>query len=80
MNMKIRAKILIPTLLFVVLALPAILIPTIPNNQAAPSSDATYDTVPLDPLQWETNSEPSRTGQQVDPDELNQYLECFLGE
>ena len=80
MDMKIRAKILIPTLLLLALALPAILIPTIPKNQATPPLDATYDTVPFDPLQWDTNSKPSLTDWQLDSDDIDQCLECFLGE
>jgi hypothetical protein len=80
MNIRIRAKVLIPTLLFVALALPAMLIPIILNTQATASVDATHETAPFDPMEWETDSKTSPTVHQVNPDEIDKYLDSFLGE
>ena len=80
MNTKIRAKVLIPTLLFLAVALPAMLIPTIQDNQVTPSSDAIHDTTQADPVLWETDSNTSNTVHQLNPGEVNRYLDHFLGE
>ncbi len=80
MATKVRAKVLISVLLFVVIAIPAILIPTISSHQADASPRTTYDNVPIDPLQWETKTKLPYNDWQLEPGELEQYLEQFLGE
>ena len=80
MGTKVRAKILIPVLLFLAVTMPAILIPTIPRSQAEPAAHTTNDTISVDPMQWETGSKLSDTDWQLGPHEVQRYLESFLGE
>ena len=80
METKVRAKVLIPVLLFLAVTIPAILIPTIPRNQVEPASHTTYDTTQVDPLQWKTESELSDTNWQLGPREVERYMESLLGE
>ena len=80
MGTKVRAKVIIPVLLFLAVTMPAILIPTIPRSQAEPASHTANDTVPVDPMQWETGSKLSDADWQLGPREVQRYLESSLGE
>lgn len=77
--MKIRAKVLIPTLVFVAIAIPGILVPTTFANQADPVLNPQYNIEAADPLRWETKSDVVDPEWQLTPQELDQCLDRFIG-
>ena len=79
MDMRVRAKVLIPVALFVAVAIPALVIPTAAGHDAgpAPSQAGASQT---DPLQWGANETTRDFDGQVTPEEVGQCLECYLGE
>ncbi|MCJ7522533.1 MAG: hypothetical protein MUP21_10005 [Dehalococcoidia bacterium] len=79
MGTQIRARVLIPTLLFVVISIPAILVPMVTAHQAEPLLSPEYNTDAVDPMRWETKSAPLDSEWQLDPGEVGECLECYLG-
>ena len=80
MNMHIRARVLIPTLLFMAIAIPAILVPTITAQQAEQSANTQHNTDAADPMQWGIDHNPYDSEWQLSPEEVKECLECYLGE
>jgi len=79
MDMRIRARVLIPAVLFLAVALPAVVIPTATGHDAGPASSQ-IGANQTDPLKYETNWTPGDFDGQVTSDDVNQCLECYLGE
>ena len=80
MGSQIRARVLIPTLLFVVIAILAILVPTTVAHQAEPVQNPQYNADTADPMQWGTKSSLPDSDWQLDPGTVNEYLENYLGD
>ena len=79
MGAQIRARVLIPTLLFVLVAIPAILVPTVNSHDVEPAVNPGYETDTVDPVGWESKSNLLDPEWQLDPEAVGECLECYLG-
>ena len=80
MDVRVRARVLIPTLLFMLVALPALLVPTVAGHEAGPSPAPQGDAGEADPLKRETDWTPRNFEWRVTSSEINEYLESYIGD
>jgi hypothetical protein len=78
--MQIRAKVLIPTLLFVALAIPAILVPITLAHQSDTVSQPNETTTPYGPLQLHTEGTMPYEPPLAPDYEVQQSLERHIGD
>ena len=77
--MKIRARVLIPTLAFLAIAIPGIIVPTTSANQVDTAVNPQPNPEAVDPLRWETKPYMVDPEWQLTPEEVDQCLECLIG-
>ncbi len=80
MGVRVRARVLIPTLLFMLVALPALLVPTVAGHEAGPSLPPQGDAGEPDPLKREADWTSRSFEWRVTSDEVNEYLESYIGD
>jgi hypothetical protein len=79
MDTRIRAKVIIPTLLFLALVLPALLIPIATGHDSDPAPPPVDETAGANPLDWETDGASRNFYWRVTPDEVSERLDQYLG-
>ncbi len=79
MDTRVRAKVIIPTLLFLAVTLPALLIPIVTGHEADPAPTPVDETVGVNPLDWETDGAPRNFDWRVTSDEVAERLDQYLG-
>ncbi len=79
MDTKIRAKVIIPTLLFLALTLPALLIPIVTGHEADPAPPPVDETAGAHPLDWGTDGATNDFEWRVPQDEVAARLDQYLG-
>jgi len=78
-NTHIRAKVLIPVLLFLVICLPAVLVPIAMGNEAEPVTQQPVQNMEIvEQLQQKSDVEPTCTTCPLSADEIEYYLDDFL--
>ncbi len=79
MDMRVRAKVIIPTLLFMAVTLPVLLIPIATGNRVDPASTPVDDTAGAHPLDWGTDGATNDFEWRVPQDEVAARLDQYLG-
>jgi hypothetical protein len=67
-------------MLFVVVALPAMLIPTVSGHEAETSLPPQGELGEADPFQWGADVTPRDFDWELTPEEVEDCLDCYLGE
>ena len=80
MDTRVRAKLLIPVMVFLAIAIPAIIIPIHLFSEANPSPVSPNNPDLIDPLGLEDEWNPGDRERQVDENEVHRYLDHYLNE
>ena len=80
MGVRVRAKVLIPTLLFMLVALPALLVPTVAGHEAGPSLPPQDETGEADLFERGADSTPRNIEWGVTSGEISDCLESYIGD
>jgi hypothetical protein len=79
MDTRLRAKVIIPTLLFLAVTLPALVIPIVTGHEADPAPPPGDETAGANPLDWETDGASRNFDWRVTSDEVSERLDQYLG-
>ncbi len=79
MDMRVRAKVIIPTLLFLAVTLPVLLIPIATGNRTDSALTPVDETAGPHPLDWGTDGATNEFEWRVPQDEIAARLDQYLG-